>query len=159
MSKILINAHLYTWGIPPHRYEAPTLLTSAQIAKLGDTLDKSAGLPDWSSARQDAEVLYQVALRDRMWHVLRKFELSKQTPRYMEAKRLSAEIDDAQFALDTAITARELLDARAALELARGQHKLLTRKYFAGRRQRAADERAGKNLVTLRGVTYRRPRH
>ncbi|UGX93689.1 hypothetical protein G6321_00050305 [Bradyrhizobium barranii subsp. barranii] len=156
--KILLNAHVYSWGTLPHGYDALTPLKPAQIAKLGDALDECAGRPDWSLERQDAEVMYQAALRDRMWHLLRKFEFSKQTPKHKEAKRLNAEIDDAQFELDMAITARELLDARAALELARGRHKISTLKYFAARRLAEADERAGKNLVMLRGVTYRRPR-
>ncbi|QQO14966.1 hypothetical protein JJB99_01880 [Bradyrhizobium diazoefficiens] len=157
-SKLLLNGHLYFWGPLPRCCDAPAPLASAQIAKLGDKLDQCARLPDWRLERQDAEVMYQVALRDRMWHLLRKLELSKQTPRYQDAKRLRDEVDQAQFELITAITARELLDARAALELAQGRHKISTRKYFASRRQAEADEGAGKNLVTLRGVTYRRPR-
>ncbi|QPF91481.1 hypothetical protein [Bradyrhizobium commune] len=158
MRKILLNSHLYDWGIPPRRYDVPAPLKASQIAKLGDMLDKCARLPDWNLERQDAEVMYHAALRDRMWHALRKFEVSKQTPRRKDDRLLRDEIRDAQFELDLAITARELLDARAALELAHGRQKIATRKYFAARRQAEADERVGKNLVTFRGVTYHRPR-
>lgn len=145
------------WGLP-RDFDPPKPLRAAEIARLGNALDDYEGAPSWRIARCDAEVDYLNAVRDRMWTEIRKFERRKRAPSFRDGQRLRAEIVEAQCRLDQASTAREVCDARAALELARCRFEISTRKYFAARRQAEADERAGKNLVTLRGVTYRRPR-
>ena len=133
----------HMWGRPPHCYELPAPLRKREIAKLGDALDECEGLPDWRPESQDAEIQYQAALRDRRWHALRKFELTKTTPRRDDVARAGAEIADAEFEVRTAITARELLDAQAAFETALGRYEIAKRKYSASRRRAKADERAG----------------
>ncbi|QOZ79924.1 hypothetical protein XH83_33815 [Bradyrhizobium sp. CCBAU 53351] len=91
-----------------------------------------------------------------MWHALRKFELVKTPPRRDDVARARDEADDAEFELRLAITARELLDATAAFELAQGRYEIAKRKYSASRRRARADELAGKNLITLRGMVFHR---
>jgi hypothetical protein len=144
-----------SWDLP-RDFDPPKPLRGAQIARLGDTLDEFEGVPPWRIARYDAEVEYLVAVRDRTWAEIRKFERLKRAPSFRDGQRMRAEIIEAQCQLDNAVTAREICDARAALELARCRFEISQRKYRQARRQAKADERAGKNIVTLRGIAFRR---
>lgn len=142
-----------SWGLPGD-FDPPKPLRAAEIARLGDTLDEFEGAPPWRIARSDAEIDYLNAVRDRTWTEIRKFERRKRAPSFRDGQRLRAEIVEAQCRLDQASTAREVCDARAALELARCRFEISQRKYRQSRRQAEADERAGRNIVTLRGMTF-----
>ncbi|MET4216958.1 hypothetical protein ABIB00_002155 [Bradyrhizobium sp. LB14.3] len=144
-----------TWSLPPE-HVPPKPLRAAQIARLGDTLDEFESAPPWSIARGDAEADYLVAVRDRAWFRMKKLETAKCAPSWRDGQRLRSEITDALCRFDEASTARELCDARAGLQVARCAFEVAQLKYRQARRRAETDERAGKNIVTLRGKAFRR---
>lgn len=145
-----------TWSLPAN-YDPPKPLRAAQIARLGDILDEFEAAPPWSIARCDAETDYLTAVRDRAWFQIKKLEAAKRVPSWGDGQRLRSEITDAQCRLDEASTARELCDARAELQVARCAFEIAQRKYRQAGLQAEADDRAGRNIVTLRGRAFRRP--
>lgn len=146
-----------SWKLP-RDYDPPKPLRSKQIARLGDRLDEFESAPAWPPAQYDAQVEYLTATRDRAWFEIKKFQNLKRVPSQRDGQRLRAELVNALCRLDEAKTAREFCDARAAVLLADSKFQIAERKHLEARRQARADERAGKNIVTLRGMTFRRGR-
>ncbi|MCK1346026.1 hypothetical protein [Bradyrhizobium sp. CW11] len=146
-----------SWGLP-RDFDPPKPLRAAQIARLGDALDEFEGAPPWRVARSDAQIDYLNAVRDRTWAKIRKLERLKSVPPFKDGPLMKAEITHAQCRLDRACTAREICDARAALELTQWRFEISQRRYREARRRAVAGERADKNIITLRGMAFRRDR-
>ncbi|MET4045349.1 hypothetical protein ABIC03_007081 [Bradyrhizobium sp. RT6a] len=153
MYRVLLDDR--SWELP-RDFDPPKPLRAAQIARLGDALDELEGAPPWRLARGDAEIDYLNAVRDRTWAKIRKLERLKRVSSFKDGQLMKAEVTDAQCRLDRACTAREICDARAALELTRCRFEISQRKYRQSRRPAFAGERADKNIITLRGMAFRR---
>jgi hypothetical protein len=98
------------WHQPPKEF-FPHEPSWDQIAALGQALDDTDHLPEWSQKRADCAIEYLIAMRAKVWCLIRRpARSSSQHQRDLAAAHLAS----IRFVGDT----RSLIDAAAALLLA-----------------------------------------